>query len=111
MSPEKLFLNKRGGIMARLLLEALGLCEKCGTLLNIEGMPSDSADADWPCPECKTNTTGASFGYQQVDGKWKKVRWVGKVGNKVEWVTKKPTEDFHINGLEVWLEDPAPRSF
>ena len=97
--------------MSRLLLEALGLCEKCGTLLNIEGMPSDSMNANWPCPKCRENTTGASFGYTQVDGEWKKTRWVGRVGDKIEWVTKKPTVDFKIGKQDVWLEDPAPHSY
>lgn len=97
--------------MPRLLLAVLGLCEHCNTLLDIEGMPSDSMNADWPCPNCKKNTTGASFGYEEVAGEWKKVRWVGKVGDNFGWVTKKPTNDFKVGKKEVWVEDPAPRGW
>lgn len=95
--------------MAHIFLATIGLCEHCGTLLNLDGMPADAMNAEWPCPKCKKNTTGESFGYKEVNlGNWKKVRWVGKVGNKFGWVTEKPTEDYKIGNTEVWVELLAP---
>ncbi len=94
--------------MSYLLLAAIGLCEHCGTLLNIEGMPAEAMGADWPCPKCKKNTTSASFGYKEVSkGKWEKIRWVGKIDGKLGWVTEKPTSSFRVGELEIWIESPC----
>jgi hypothetical protein len=74
----------------------LGLCEHCGTLLNIESMPPEAIDADWCCPnpECRKKTSHSSFGYKNSSGQGGR-RWVGPEGT---WVDTKPTEDFVLAG-------------
>ena len=93
--------------MPNLLLEAIGLSEHCGELLNIEGMPADATSANWACPKCKKTTTNKSFGYKEVSkGLWEKVRWVGKINRTFGWVTEKPTSNFQVGELQVWIESP-----
>ena len=84
----------------------LGLCEHCGVLLTIEGLPAEAMDAEWKCPRCKKTLTGKSFGYKEVDGKWKKTRWVGKDG---KWVNEKPGGDFDLGVLTVVKRPLFPR--
>lgn len=82
-------------------IESLGLCEHCKTLLSLEGMPADAANAEWKCPSCKGVITHRSFGYESGQGN--KVQWVGP-GKK--WVSKKPEKDFRIGKLEVAVRRP-----
>ena len=77
---------------------ALGLCEHCGALLCLEDMPSDALDAEWRCQGCKGVLNGGSFGYQTIDGKPKRVKWVGP-GKK--WVEQPPAQDFDLGNLYV----------
>lgn len=84
--------------MTTVSLEGLGLCEHCGTLLSVEGMPGDSLDSVWTCPNCKGVLSGLSFGYEGEGKETKKVRWVGPAR---KWVTTKPTEDFDLGNWSV----------
>jgi len=77
------------------LLAALGLCEHCGVLLSLQGMPLEAIDAEWKCPKCNKVINNKSFGYEQSG---KKVKWVGKDG---KWTNVKPDEDFKLGNLEV----------
>jgi len=81
-----------------LIAGGLGLCEHCGVLLSIENMPPDSMNADWYCLDCKKLLTGRSFGYESINNKWEKTKWVGKKG---EWVADKPEEDFNLGDLHI----------
>lgn len=85
------------------LLAALGLCEHCGVLLNLEGMPMGAIDAEWRCPKCNKVINNKSFGYKQSG---EKVKWVGKDG---KWVNVKPTKDFKLVNLDVWINPPGIR--
>lgn len=84
-------------------LEALGFCEHCEAILNMENMPPDAMDAEWKCFSCEGTLTGKTFGYEQKDGKWEKTRWIGP-GKK--WVEQRPTEDFSIGSLFVVVRRP-----
>lgn len=68
---------------------SLGLCEHCGVLICLEGLPADAMDAKWVCPGCGGELTHKSFGYKTDQGG--KEKWVGPEG---KWTTGKPTEDF-----------------
>ncbi len=82
-------------------LGALGLCEHCGALVSMEGMPAEAADANWACPKCRGELTHLSFGYDRDDEKSKKVRWVGP---NAKWVDLEPTEDFMLGDLQVFVQ-------
>ncbi|MBU4142388.1 hypothetical protein KJ590_00100 [Patescibacteria group bacterium] len=85
-------------------LECLGLCEHCGTLISLDGMPGDSIDADWACPSCKKILSQVSFGYESEGGKssgFKKAKWVGPDG---QWAPVKPTKDFDLGNWSVQVE-------
>ena len=86
-------------------LEGLGLCENedCDALLTIDDMPVEAMDVPWECPRCKKSVTGKTFGYEQVGGKWQRVRWVGP-GRK--WVAVRPVEDFDLGGWNVRVRRP-----
>jgi len=84
-----------------ILLESLGKCEHCGRVLSIEGMPGESIDAVWSCPTCKKELTHKSFGYEKVDGQFKRVKWVNK---SKRWTTKRPTSDFVLDGALVAVD-------
>ena len=73
-------------------LGGLGLCEHCGTLITIEGMPVEAIDSVWRCPKCEGELSGTSFGY---DGDNKKIKWVGPEG---KWTGETPVRDFDIGG-------------
>jgi hypothetical protein len=77
--------------------EALGICEHCGTILDITGFPSESMDADWICPNCKRILSHLSFGYDKETEDAKRVKWVGPGG---KWVDKAPNI-FKLDGAEV----------
>ena len=85
------------------LLEGLGKCEHCGEVVSVEGMPGGSIDAKWVCPTCGKELTHKTFGYEEVEGEWKKVRWVG-ANNK--WTIRRPTRDFYLNGLLIVVDLP-----
>ena len=61
---------------------SLGLCEHCNALLTMEDLPSGAMDAKWLCPStsCGKVLTHLSFGYEQIQGRWRKTRWVGPDG-------------------------------
>jgi NAD-dependent SIR2 family protein deacetylase len=82
-------------------LESLGLCEHCGALLNIEDLPSDAMNAEWRCPKCKGTITNKTFGYEEVNGVYKKIQWVWK-GKK--WTQRKPTENFDLNNWHITIK-------
>lgn len=86
-------------------IEALGLCEHCGELINITGMPTESLDAPWCCPSCKKELSHLSFGYDDPSGG--RVRWVGLDGS---WTAKRPIKDFSLRNLHV-LAGPPPSFF
>lgn len=71
-------------------VSSLGLCEHCGTLLTLKDMPRD---IEWRCPNCYGALTNISFGYEKIDGKWEKTRWVGK---DKQWTTEKPIGKFKL---------------
>jgi hypothetical protein len=79
-------------------IEGLGKCEHCGTLITIEGFPSEAMDAEWHCPSCNKILTHKSFGYENEQGH--KIRWVGPNG---EWTEKKPTKNFRLGKWEVTI--------
>jgi hypothetical protein len=87
------------------LLAGLGRCEHCGTVFSIENLPAEAMDAKWLCSNCEGELTDKSFGYEEVDGDWKKVKWVGPQG---EWVSEKPTEDFELGRFFVIIRPIRP---
>lgn len=88
--------------MILVYVASLGLCEHCGILLSIEGIPADAMDAEWACPGCKGKLTHKSFGYATEKGG--KIKWVGPEG---KWVGQKPAEDFTLGNFEVYVR-PMP---
>ena len=82
---------------------SLGLCEHCGVLLTLEGMPADSIDAEWRCPNPKCNgvLTHKTFGYDKGTEGAKKVSWVGPGGI---WIPEKPAQDFDLGSFSVRVE-------
>jgi hypothetical protein len=81
----------------------LGLCEHCGTLMTIADMPSEAMDAEWRCSKCKGILSNKTFGYEEVNGEWKKTKWVGKNG---KWSAEKPEGNFDLGR---WLvSDKTP---
>lgn len=92
--------------MAVFLLVGLGLCEHCGALLSIEGMPAEAMDAKWNCPKCKKELTHKSFGFELIGGKFEKKYWVGP---ECKWVNEKPKKDFKLGNWDILIE--APRMY
>ncbi len=87
-------------------LEALGLCEHCGALISIDGMPGESINADWVCSKCGKILSHVSFGYEldktnKERRDFKKTKWVGPAG---QWVAVKPTKDFDLGDWSVQVE-------
>jgi hypothetical protein len=79
-------------------IEELGKCEHCGAVFTMNNMSGDSADSDWACSGCRNKLGPASFGLEEVNGRWQKTRWVGPGG---AWVGKKPESSFVLGRLEV----------
>lgn len=84
-------------------VEALGLCEHCGTLQDLTNLPMDAIDAEWVCGVCKKTLTMKSFGYEDRGEDCEKTRWVGP-GKK--WVKEKCKDNFNIGNLLVIPESP-----
>ncbi len=85
-------------IRRHVLLELLGLCEHCGTLVFISDYAEDDTmDTEWLC-QCKGNLTPRSFGFDRGSSGAQKVRWVSPAG---KWVDKKSTEDFKLDDVNV----------
>jgi hypothetical protein len=80
---------------------SLGLCEYCGTLLTMEGMPADSIGAEWKCSECEGVLTHKSFGYDKGSEGAKKIAWVGPEGT---WVPERPAQDFDLESFSVIVQ-------
>jgi len=76
----------------------LGLCEHCGELLTLENMPSEAMDAEWRCPNCNNAINHKTFGFEEVNGEWEKIRWVGKDG---KWTSERPKENFDLGAWHV----------
>ena len=79
-------------------VSSLGLCEHCSTLLTFEDMPLEAMNAEWRCPSCQGILSGASFGYDEVDGKQKRTRWVNR---RRKWSKIKPTVGFDLGNWSV----------
>lgn len=82
-------------------INALGKCEHCGDLANMEELPMDAMDSKWKCT-CGGELGPKSFGMKEKDGKWKRVRWVGPTG---EWVEDLPIKGFTIGDLNVTVHE------
>lgn len=85
-------------------LAGLGLCEHCGVLISIDGLPADSIDADWICACCGKVLSHLSFGYESSEEEssgFKKVKWVGPDG---QWVLEEPVRDFNLGNWSVQVE-------
>ena len=87
-----------------LLLESIGKCEYCGEVFSTGGIPEDSTNTVWVCPECKEELTYASFGFEESLGVWKRVRWVGEDG---KWTETRPEKSFYLDGTFI-LPDLPP---
>jgi len=87
------------------LPESLGICEHCKTLISArDWIVALFKKNEWPtCPKCQKKHSHKSFGYEKVDGEWKKMKWVGP--GKL-WQDKKPIEDFEIEGWYVKIIHP-----
>ncbi|MDD4531398.1 MAG: hypothetical protein PHH21_01680 [Candidatus Pacebacteria bacterium] len=84
--------------------EALGICEHCKGILNMDDMPV-SMSAGWKCPHCqKTVTRENSFGYERLKVFWRKMLWVDKNKN---WVKERPRREFIIEGHYVTNKVPS----
>jgi hypothetical protein len=88
------------------LVDGLGLCEHCGALLSVENLCNDAMNGVWGCPKCGKVLTGKTFGYEDVDGKPKKTKWVGR-GKK--WVDERPEKPFDLGGWHIVLSIPRFR--
>ncbi|MBI4692349.1 MAG: hypothetical protein HY773_02875 [Candidatus Terrybacteria bacterium] len=82
--------------------ESFGVCEHCGILISVQAwLIAIFKKHEWPSclnPECKKQLSNKSFGYEKIDGEWRKIKWVGP--GKL-WQDKRPTEDFEIEGWYV----------
>lgn len=86
-------------------LAGLGLCEHCGTLISMEGMPMEAIDATWLCPKCEGELTEKSFGYENE----KKILWVGKEGKWVDRIPAAPPfGEFDLGNWRVLINPPPP---
>lgn len=82
----------------RVTLDGLGICEHCNAILSIDGFPADAMDADWKCHKCGGILTHRSFGYAEIEGKWRKVYWVGP---EKKWVNQPSANDFDIGNWRI----------
>ncbi len=96
-SIEKLELMRNRKLVS---LESLGLCEHCGIPLSDEDMPADAMEADWRCPSCEGLLTNKTFGFEEIEGEWKRTRWVGP---EKKWVEERPTDDFALGSWYVLI--------
>ena len=55
-------------------MESVGVCEHCGALLTMEGMPAEAIDIKWTCSVCNGTLTHKSWGCKKINGEWKKVK-------------------------------------
>jgi len=76
-------------------IEALGLCEHCGQLIDISGLPAEAMNADWGCHHCGKKLTNKTFGYDEGGTK---IKWVGP---DLKWVNQKPAEWFSLGKTSV----------
>jgi len=67
-------------------------------------MPVEALNAEWRCPKCKGVLTHKSFGYKEIDGEWRKTRWVGEDG---QWIGDKPIGGFELGSWFVIDTIPA----
>ena len=65
-------------------MESVGICEHCGALLTMEGMPAEAIDIKWTCSVCNGTLTHKSWGCKKINGEWKKVKWPDENG---KWTT------------------------
>lgn len=98
----------KGNIDKIVGLESLGLCEICGALLSVEDLPIDAMNSGWRCPGCKGIITNKTFGYEEINGVWKRIQWVGK-GKK--WTQRKPTENFGLNHWHIAVKPTSSIGF
>ncbi len=85
-------------------VDGLGKCEHCQQILHILQYAGDeSMSAQWLCGCCCAVVEGASFGY---DATHTKKRWIGP-GSR--WQDTRPTEDFTIGDLHVFVRTITPR--
>ena len=89
-------------------IEALGICEHCGALTSMENLPIEALDAIWKCAKCEKDLTHKSFGFEEVEGKFRKVKWVGP---DKKWTSVRPTENFNIGHLLVSVTQPLAPLF
>ncbi len=99
-------MEKLVGAEKLMSLECLGLCEHCGTPLSFENMPWDGANVEWWCSSCEGVLTNQTFAYEEIEGEWKKTRWVGP---EAQWVDEQPDKDFTIGNWRV-VVSPSPRA-
>ena len=85
-------------------IESVGICEHCGKIVTLEGMPAEAMDAELICSKCNGTLTHKSFGYEEIDGKWKKVKWPGKDG---KWTTERPIGGFDLGSWFITVLPPA----
>jgi hypothetical protein len=83
------------------LVDSLGKCEKCGTVVSVTEFAGDgSMNAVWKC-HCGQELTHTSFGYDKGESGAKKVRWIGK---NLQWTSTKPTDGFDIGKTTVTID-------
>lgn len=82
-------------------IDALGKCS-CGSFFNLASLPTEALDATWKCKSCSAEITPESCGMGQIDGTWRRVRWIGPGG---VWVDQRPNDDFgfELEGSDKWL--------
>jgi hypothetical protein len=83
------------------LLDELGKCEYCHTLLPARRVPTK--DGECFCPNCGKFITEKSFGLEQINDAWKRTRWIDENG---QWTDKRSNNDFYLDKLFVVLEIP-----
>lgn len=79
-------------------VDSLGLCEHCSVLLTLEDMPLEAINAELHCSSCQGVLSGLSFGYDEVDGKPERTRWVNY---QKKWCQTRPTADFDLGNWSV----------
>jgi len=78
---------------------SLGICEHCHEVLSVQNLPNDCFDAPWKCSACGGNLSAKSFGFEKIDGKDVKKKWVGPNGI---WTGKPPIKDFVLGNWQVF---------
>lgn len=86
------------GIKPIFRIEGLGMCEHCGTVFSIEGLPSDAMNAEWKCRKCNGVLTMKSLGYDDIGRKKGKRCFVGP---DRKWKETKPENDFNLGSWRI----------